>query len=74
MLEAAMENTVKMILLGNMKQARDAAHAASSAYAWVMQEVPPPASFGLAPAAAAAAFAGVMAFYRVVVGCRTWER
>jgi hypothetical protein len=62
MLEAAMENFLKMALLGDMKQAKDAAHAASSAYSWVMQEVPFPANAALAPAAAAAAFAGVMAF------------
>ena len=62
MLELAMENTLKMIMLGNMKQARDAAHAAASAYKWVMEDVPWPASAALAPAAGAAAFAGVMAF------------
>ena len=62
MLELALENTLKMIMLGNMKQARDAAHAAASAYKWVMEDVPWPASAAMAPAAGAAAFAGVMAF------------
>jgi hypothetical protein len=62
MLEAATENMVKMILLGDMKQAKDAAHAAGSAFKWVMEDVPFPLNAALAPAAAAAAFAGVMAF------------
>ena len=62
MLELGMENTLKMIMLGNMKQARAAAHAAASAYKWVMEDVPFPANAALAPAAGAAAFAGVMAF------------
>jgi hypothetical protein len=62
MLEAAMQNTLKMIMLGNMQQARDAAHAASATFAHVMQMVPPPEGFPLAAAAAAAAFGGVMAF------------
>lgn len=63
MIESALENMLKMIMIGDMKQARDAAHAASSAFAWVMQEVPPPAAFPMAAAAGAAAFAGVMAFH-----------
>ncbi len=62
MLEAATANTLKMILLGDMKQAKDAGHAAASAFTWVMQDVPFPANAVIAPAAAAASFAGVMAF------------
>jgi len=41
---------------------RAAATAAAHAFKWVMEEVPFPANVALAPAAAAAAFAGVMAF------------
>lgn len=63
MAEAALANALKMIMIGNMKQAKDAGHAAASAFTWVMQDVPFPANAFLAPAAAAAAFAGVMAFH-----------
>jgi hypothetical protein len=45
-----------------MKQAKDAGHAAASAFSWVMQDVPFPANAIIAPIAAAAAFVGVMAF------------
>jgi len=62
MLEEAMANAIKMIEIGNMQQAKDAGHAAASAFRWVMQEVPFPANAFVAPAAAAAAFAGVMSF------------
>jgi hypothetical protein len=62
MLESASENILKMIMLGNMQQAKNAAHAAAGAYSWVMREVPPPMAFPLAAAAAGVAFAGVMAF------------
>ena len=62
MLEQMLTNTLKMILLGDMKQAKDAGHAAASAFTWVMDEVPFPANAVVAPAAAAAAFASVMAF------------
>lgn len=41
---------------------RAAATAAAHAFKWVMEEVPFPANIVLAPAAAAAAFTGVMAF------------
>ena len=41
---------------------RAAATAAAHAFKWVMEEVPFPANIALAPAVAAAAFAGVMAF------------
>jgi hypothetical protein len=40
----------------------DAKAAAAHAFKWVMEDVPFPANVALAPAAAAAAFAGVMAF------------
>lgn len=62
MLEAATANITKTILLGDMKQAKDAAHAAASAFTWVMQDMPFPVNAVLAPIAGAAAFAGVMAF------------
>ena len=62
MLEEALANALKMILIGDMQQAKDAGHAAASAFRWVMQEVPFPANAAVAPVAAAAAFAGVMAF------------
>jgi hypothetical protein len=41
---------------------RAAATAAAHAFKWVMEEVPFPANIALAPAVAAAAFAGVLAF------------
>jgi hypothetical protein len=62
MLQAAAQNMIQMALIGDMKQAKDAGHAAASAFKWVMQDVPFPFNAALAPAAAAAAFAGVMAF------------
>ena len=62
MLEDALANMLKMILIGDMKQAKDAGHAAASAFTWVMQEVPFPANAIVAPVAAAAAFTSVMAF------------
>jgi hypothetical protein len=62
MLEEALANALKMILIGDMQQAKDAGHAAASAFRWVMQDVPFPANAAIAPVAAAAAFAGVMAF------------
>lgn len=62
LLEDALANALKMILIGDMKQAKDAGHAAASAFTWVMQDMPFPANAILAPIAAAAAFAGVMAF------------
>jgi hypothetical protein len=43
-----------------------AASAAAAAFDWVMQEVPFPVNIGLAPAAAAAAFAGVAAFQGLI--------
>lgn len=62
LLEDALANALKMILIGDMKQAKDAGHAAASAFTWVMQDMPFPANAVIAPIAAAAAFAGVMAF------------
>ena len=46
---------------------RAAATAAAHAFKWVMEEVPFPANVALAPAAAAAAFAGVLAFKSLAV-------
>lgn len=62
MAEDALANALKMILIGDMKQAKDAAHAAASAFRWVMDDVPFPANAIIAPVAAAAAFTSVMAF------------
>ena len=62
MTESATENMIKMLLLDDMKQAKDAGHAAASAFKWVMADVPFPMNAAIAPVAAAAAFAGVMAF------------
>jgi hypothetical protein len=50
-------------IAGSMKRiGRSAAEAAAHAFKWVMAEVPFPVNVVLAPAAAAAAFLGVMAF------------
>jgi hypothetical protein len=50
-------------LLENLKSIESAAAtAAANAYKWVMEDVPFPVNAALAPAAAAAAFTGVMAF------------
>lgn len=50
-------------LIADLKSiGRAAAVGAAHAFKWVMEEVPFPANIALAPAAAAAAFAGIMAF------------
>ena len=62
MLEQVLENMMKQNAAEDMQQVKDAGHAAASAFKWVMKTVPFPADFVIAPIAAAAAFAGVMAF------------
>lgn len=62
MLEKALENVLQLEMMDKRKQAHDAGSAASSAFKWVMNDVPFPVNAVLAPVAAAAAFAGVMAF------------
>jgi hypothetical protein len=60
MAESALENTLKMLLTHDMQQLSDAKVAAANAYA--SASAIPFVGPVLAPAAAAAAFAGVMAF------------
>jgi hypothetical protein len=62
MLESATENILKMVVLQNFQKMSDAKVAAANAYAAV-SAIPVVGPF-LAPAAAGAAFAGVMAFER----------
>jgi hypothetical protein len=61
MLESAAENTVKMMLLSDRSKLTDAKAAARKAYVSV-SDIPMVGPY-LAPAAAAAAFAGVMSFH-----------
>lgn len=66
LLETAIQNSIQMLLheetTAVREQAIHAKSAASSAFASVHEHVPFPLSLVLAPVAAAAAFAGVMAF------------
>jgi hypothetical protein len=66
MLSAIISNTIQELMVRKTANEEgklsDAGSAASSAFSKVMHSVPFPLDFVLAPAAAAAAFAGVMAF------------
>lgn len=62
MIQHALTNLLQMSAIDRKKELMDAKSAAKSAFKWVMQDVPFPANSVLAPIAAAAAFAGVMAF------------
>ena len=62
MLSTAAENLMQMETMEGRKKIMKAGSAARSAFKWVMEDVPFPANAVIAPIAAGAAFAGVMAF------------
>jgi hypothetical protein len=62
MAASAMDSLIQMETIEGRKKLLNAKGAATSAFKWVMQDVPFPVNAVLAPIAAGAAFAGVMAF------------
>jgi hypothetical protein len=62
MLQTVIENMLKQNAAEDVQQVKDAGHAAASAFKWAIQGLPFPVNAVVAPVAAAAAFAGVMAF------------
>jgi hypothetical protein len=62
MLEEALANAIRLILIGKMSQIPDAAHAARKAFGSVYDALPFPINAVAAPIAAAAAFETAMSF------------